>query len=50
LVARLGQKLSVFMFSHFLSAFFYDTAQWFTPFSVFLSNETKKVLIARLQV
>jgi hypothetical protein len=31
LVARLGQKFSVFVFSHFLSAFFYDTTQWLTP-------------------
>jgi hypothetical protein len=32
LVARLGQKFSVFMLSHFLSSLFYDTAQWLTPF------------------
>jgi hypothetical protein len=35
LVARLGQKFSVFMLSHFLSAFFYDTAQYLTPFLMF---------------
>jgi hypothetical protein len=32
-VTRLGQKLSVFMFSHFFSAFFYDTTQQITSFA-----------------
>jgi hypothetical protein len=32
LMARLGQQFAVFMFSHFFSAFFDNTAQQITPF------------------
>jgi hypothetical protein len=41
-MARFGQQLSVFMFSHFFSSFFYDAAQQTTSFR--LDFKAKRVV------